>query len=173
MAVTENEEFLLLLPSQKRRRFCFHRCLSACQQDYNSTVNATFHYTIQLASWFASCQRAGQRNGIWPIMRYPARSQQLAGRSVAGPRPAGELQSQTWFPTCYRQVRAISTCRDSSNLVANRFAAGLRPAREPDREPDRELVRELVRELDNVMEFGLNRASWVGRAYRPMAAPAE
>ena len=37
---------------------------------------------------------------------------------------------QTWFPTCRRQVRAISTCRDSSNLVPDRFAAGLRPARE-------------------------------------------
>jgi len=32
--------------------------------------------------------------------------------------------SQTWFPTCHRRVRAISTCRDSSNLVADRFAAG-------------------------------------------------
>jgi len=29
--------------------------------------------------------------------------------------------SQTWFPTCRRQVRAISTSRDSSNLVADRF----------------------------------------------------
>jgi len=30
-------------------------------------------------------------------------------------------RSQIWFPTCRRQVRAISTCRDSSNLVADRF----------------------------------------------------
>ena len=37
------------------------------------------------------------------------------------------------FPTCRRQDRAISTCRDSSNLVADRFEAGLRPAREPAR----------------------------------------
>ena len=29
--------------------------------------------------------------------------------------------SQTWFSTCHRQVRAISTCQDSSNLVADRF----------------------------------------------------
>ena len=29
--------------------------------------------------------------------------------------------SQTWFPTWCRQVRAISTCRDRSNLVADRF----------------------------------------------------
>jgi len=28
-----------------------------------------------------------------------------------------------------RQVRDISTCRDSSNLVADWFAAGLRPVR--------------------------------------------
>ena len=40
--------------------------------------------------------------------------------------------SQTWFPICRRQVRAISTCRDSSNLSATTFAtrfvtrAGLR-----------------------------------------------
>jgi len=40
--------------------------------------------------------------------------------------------SQTWFPTCRRQVKAILTCRDSSNLV------------------------------DSVMEFGLNlyTSSW-------------
>jgi len=46
--------------------------------------------------------------------------------------------SQTWYPTCRRQVRAISTCRDSSNLVADRCRpysialscslAGVRPA---------------------------------------------
>ena len=36
--------------------------------------------------------------------------------------------SQTWFPTCRRQVRAISTCRDSLSLVADRLAAGFRPA---------------------------------------------
>jgi len=48
--------------------------------------------------------------------------------------PAIQLASclQTWFPTCCRQVRAISTCRDSSNLVADRFAAGSRAARELD-----------------------------------------
>ena len=38
--------------------------------------------------------------------------------------------SQTWFPTRRRQVPAISACRDSSNLVADRFAARVRPARE-------------------------------------------
>ena len=47
-------------------------------------------------------------------------------------------RSQTWFPTCRRQVRAVSTCQDRSNLVADRFMsysitlssslAGLRPA---------------------------------------------
>ena len=38
--------------------------------------------------------------------------------------------SQSWFPTCCRQVRAISTCRDNSNLVADQFTAGSRPARD-------------------------------------------
>ena len=33
--------------------------------------------------------------------------------------------SQTWFPTCRRQARAVSTCRRSLNLIADRFAAGL------------------------------------------------
>ena len=33
--------------------------------------------------------------------------------------------SQTCFPTCRRQVRAISTCRDNWNLVADLFAIGL------------------------------------------------
>jgi len=37
-------------------------------------------------------------------------------------------RSQTWFQTCRKQVRAILTCGDSSNLVADRLAAGFRPA---------------------------------------------
>jgi len=45
-------------------------------------------------------------------------------------------------PVC-DQVRAMSTCRDSSNLVADRFADGLSqiplryPGRRPGRRPDR------------------------------------
>jgi len=50
---------------------------------------------------------------------------QVASRSATSSRAAW---SQTWFPTSRRQVRAISTCRDSSNLAADRFAAGLQPA---------------------------------------------
>jgi len=67
-------------------------------------------------------------------------SSSLAGLR-AGRRPASELDiimefglssaiqltsrrwSQTWFPTCRRQVRAISTCRDSSNLVTDWFVS--------------------------------------------------
>jgi len=52
-------------------------------------------------------------------------------------------RSQTWFPTWGRQVRAISTCRDRSNLVADRF--GLYSIT---------LSCLLVSELDSVMEFG-------------------
>ena len=39
-------------------------------------------------------------------------------------------RSQTCFPTCRRQIQAILTCRGSSNLVTDRFAAGLQPASE-------------------------------------------
>jgi len=53
-----------------------------------------FHYVFWLVSWSTTCFRL---NSITLIM------------------------SQTWFPTCRRQVRAISTCRDSSNLVADWF----------------------------------------------------
>jgi len=96
-----------------------------------------------------------------------------------GQIPLRASGSQTWFPTCRRQVRAISTCRDSSNLVTDWFAPGLRPARAlvrellaswiaPDRpnsttlsillagrRPAREPAHEAARELDSVMEFGL------------------
>ena len=57
-----------------------------------------FHYAIQfasqLASWSATCFRLN---------------------SISLSRSQTWLQ--TWFPMCCRQVRAISTCRDSSNLV--------------------------------------------------------
>jgi len=75
--------------------------------------------------------RAGSRAGLRSASEQVCDCDQLAS------------WSQTWFPTCCRQVRAVSTCRDSSNLVADRFAAGVRPA------------RELVRELDSIIEFGL------------------
>ena len=74
-----------------------------------------------------------------------SRTIQLASSSLAGCRPAANRSaaswSQTWLPICRSQVRAILTCRDSSKLVADRFAAGLRPASE----------------LDSVIEFGLSR----------------
>ena len=73
-------------------------------------------------------------------------------------------RSQTWFLTCRRQVRAISTCRHSSNLVADRFRpysitlscslACLRPARELVATSSR-AGRRPAGELDSVMEFGL------------------
>jgi len=44
-------------------------------------------------------------------------------------------------PVC-DQVRAISTCLDSSNLVADRFAAGL--SQIPLRYPDRKQVADLL-----------------------------
>jgi len=48
---------------------------------------------------------------------------QLASSSLAGRRPVRELVADL--------VSDLpQTCRDSSNLVADRFAAGLRPARE-------------------------------------------
>jgi len=55
------------------------------------------------------------------LSSYPAR-QLVADQLV--------IWSQSWFPTCCRQVRAISTCRDNSNLVADQFGAGSRPARD-------------------------------------------
>ena len=33
--------------------------------------------------------------------------------------------SQTWCPTCRRQLRAILTCQDSSNLVADHISSNL------------------------------------------------
>ena len=43
-----------------------------------------------------------------------------SSHELEGLRPASDLSA-----TRFEQVRAISTCRDSSNLVAHRFAAGL------------------------------------------------
>jgi len=78
---------------------------------------------------------AGSRAGLWPaseldsVMEFDQIPLRCPAIQLAG-------CSQTWFSTCRRQVRAISTCWDSSNLVTDRFAAGLRPSRE--------LVRELL-----------------------------
>jgi len=108
------------IPS-KRRSLSFN--ISLGEPGYNVlhshfTVKAKFHYAIQLAS------RSQTSLGQIPS-RYPGRS---------------HTWSQAWFSTCRKQVRAISTCRDSSNLVADRFMpysitlvcslAGLRPARD-------------------------------------------
>ena len=60
-----------------------------------------------------------------------------------------------------RQVRAVSTCRDSSNLVADRFAACFRPAfdrpatRTRHACTRRSASRSATMRLDSVMEFGL------------------
>jgi len=87
-------------------------------------------------------------------------------------------RSQTWFPTCHRQVRVISTCRDSSILVADRFRpysttlscslAGRKPVRDqiPLRCPACDQLASRSRpasELDSVMEFGLRQAHDVHR----------
>ena len=64
-----------------------------------------------------------------------SRAIQLASSSLACLRPARELVAD--LVSDQSQI-----CRDSSNLVPDRLAAGLRPA------------RELVRYLDSVMKFG-------------------
>jgi len=115
-------------------------------------------------------------------LHYLARD--LAG-SRAGLRPALAInsimlsRSQTWFPTCHGQVPAISTCRDSSNVVADRFRpysttlscslVGHRPLR--DQIPLRCLACDQLAsksqltglrpasELDSVMEFGFDSAN--------------
>jgi len=80
--------------------------------------------------------------------------------------------SQTWFPTCRRQVRAISTCRDCSNLVADRLRpysitlscslSGLRSARQVCDQlaiwSHSQTCSRAGRKLDSVMEFGLRHA---------------
>jgi len=100
-------------------------------------------------------RRPGRRPGFRPC-RFPTSSCESTTSSRLFGLKAGR-----------RQVRAISTRRDSSNLVADRFAAGFRPAFDrpatrtwhahaglrPGRRPG---LR-----LDSVMEFGLNRISGV------------
>jgi len=69
--------------------------------------------------------------GIWPIIRCSELA--WASRSVTGDRSATSLGpvcdqdsiTEFGFELGWDQVRAISTCRDSSNLVADQFAAGL------------------------------------------------
>ena len=121
-------------------------------------VKAKFHYAVQLASRSQISQQtsssagslAGQCNGIWQILlRSLGRdlARELVRELVCDLLSLNSIMlsrlqtwSQTWFPTCHRQVRAIWTCRDSSNLVADRFRpysttlscslAGRRPVRE-------------------------------------------
>jgi len=70
--------------------------------------------------------------------------------------------SQTWFPTCHRQVRAISTCRDSSNLVAGRFhyAILLASRSQTSSRPNSITLSSLrpASKLDSVMEFSPRHA---------------
>jgi len=98
-------------------------------------------------------------------------------------------RSQTWFPTCRRQVQVISTCRDSWNLVADRFRpysialscslAGRRPVRDqvPLRCPACDQLASWSQglrpasELSNVMEFGLRHAHDV-RTHAGLREPA-
>ena len=111
------------------------------QQTPNHPVKAKFHDTIQLTSRSQTCSRAGSRAG--------SRALFALVNSITLSR--SQTWSQTWFPTCRRQVRAILTCRDSSNLVADRFRpysitlfcslAGLRRA---GRRPARDLVASWV-----------------------------
>ena len=118
----------------------------------------------------------------------------MLSRSQTWSQTCSQTWSQTWFPTCHRQVRAILTrpdstlryrryinhlltylltCRDSSNLVADRFRpysttltcslAGHRPVRDqiPLRCPAcakltscSQTCSRAGRKLDSVMEFG-------------------
>jgi len=73
-------------------------------------LKAKFHSAIQLANQLASVMEFGISRTI-----------KLASSSLAGLRPPG-------FRPVADRFAAISTCRDSSNLVLDRFAAGLRPA---------------------------------------------
>jgi len=65
-------------------------------------------------------------------LRYPARDK-LAISSRAGRRPTSELDSvmDIWPEPVCDQVRANSTCRDSSNLSATGRKPGLRPGLRP------------------------------------------
>jgi len=97
--------------------------------DLSLILKAKFHYAIQLASESARelvcdllvvCWRPASE--LDSVMEFGlSRTIQLASRSLAGLRPACASWSQTWFPTCRRQVRAIWICRDSLNLAADRF----------------------------------------------------
>jgi len=82
-------------------------------------VRAKFHYAIMVADRPEAGRRpAASWNLAYHLARYAS--------ELAGLRPASN-RSATRFDR-FEQVRAISTCRDSSNLVADRFEAGRRPA---------------------------------------------
>ena len=77
-----------------------------------------------LANWSASELDSVMQCGL-------SRAIVLASSLLAGRRPARELVADH-LRTGLRQVRAMSTCRDSSNLSATAAGRipGLRPARE-------------------------------------------
>ena len=59
-----------------------------------------------------------------------SRTIQLASSSLAGRRSARELVADLVSDLSQTGSSYLETCRDSSNLVADRFGAGLRPASE-------------------------------------------
>jgi len=82
----------------------------------------------QVRGWSQTCQRA--RYGVIGQITARCRSAtRIALWNLASNRSA----------TGFEQVRAISTCQDSSNLAADRFAAGL--SQIPLRYPGRRQVR--------------------------------
>jgi len=106
---------------------------------------------------------SASRKGQIPL-RYPGRR---AGRSPVSDQVSEKFarvcdQLATFLKAGRRQVRAISTCRDSSNLVAVRFAVGFRPAFDRPATHTRHAhagLRPGLRpglRLDGVMEFDLN-----------------
>jgi len=93
-------------------------CASARQYHH---VKAKFDYAIWShtgSKLVADLQRAE----IWPIIQLASSELAQATRSATGPRPASDRP-----PTSFDQVRAISTCRDSSK--SNLLEPGRRPIR--------------------------------------------
>ena len=70
----------------------------------------------------------GWMDWVWSDLLWQKLTQQTGIGQIPLRYPDRKTWSQTWFPTSRRQVQAISTCRDSLNLVADQFAAGFRPA---------------------------------------------
>jgi len=59
-----------------RRAACAYRSVSQAKfhyaiqlESWSVTSSRQFYYAVQLASWSATSSRAGQPNGIWPLVR--------------------------------------------------------------------------------------------------------